>query len=371
MLKTTPKLLRDAKAGNYKPSTFGIARDFLQSSSKQVAEGLVGSDIVVLDISFYQLTADFQKMLDNGVKGVIIRAGQNKWEDSKAKEFMSNAKMVGMPIGSYWFYDSRVEPSIQAEKWKEVLGDAETALYCWADYEENYGGTYKGWKSFYDFLEACKREMPNRKFGIYTGYYYWLEHSPLTTASLNYFGQYPLWEAWYTDDPSTVKIPKPWTKMLFWQKSSSGDGAHYGVGSKEVDVNLFMGTREEFENLSGTIIEEPDNGETMTQWYRVTATSGLKIRKGPGTSYVQVGSLLFNDLIETDNLSGGWVHIVRILRNGADVSVPDSQSWCSNAYCEKIAPPVDPGDPDPEPAKKHFQLKVDGYKLFEGDLEEE
>ncbi len=258
MLKVIPKFLRDAKAGDYKPSVFGRIRDFLQRSEKvKIRRGVATAEILMLDISFYQSIADFDTMLKNGVQGVIIRAGQNKWIDTKSETFMSAAEDAGMPAGSYWFYDSRVAPKIQAETWKQVLGKHKTPLYCWADYEENYGGSFSGWKNFYNFLEACKSLMPDRKFGIYTGYYYWLEHSPITAASLNYFGQYPLWLAWYTADLSYVKIPKPWTKITIWQKMSSGDGAKYGVGSREVDIDSFLGTHEDFECIFGTTQTPP------------------------------------------------------------------------------------------------------------------
>ncbi len=258
MLEVTPKFYRDAKAGNYRPSFLGRIRSLLQKSTTiETRPGLLTSEIVMLDISFYQATADFNVMRANGVKGVIIRAGQNKWIDGQAEKFMTDAEAAGMPIGSYWFYDSRMNPKTQAETWAAALGNHKTPLYCWADYEESYGGAYGGWKYFYDFLEECQAKMRGRKLGIYTGYYYWLEHSPLTTGSLHYFEQYPLWLAWYNPDISCVKIPKPWTKMTVWQKTASGDGVKYGVGSKEVDMDSFIGTQAEFDTMFGTASEPP------------------------------------------------------------------------------------------------------------------
>lgn len=254
----------DAKAGYYKPSLRGLVRDFVfpHNIITKKTQSLIDVETIVLDISFYQDTADFQIMKSAGARGVIIRAGQNAWKDVRADEFMILAKQAEMPFGSYWFYDSRIEPERQAELWAKILADDDTKLGIWADYEENYGGAYGGWRKFYNFLEACKRLMPERMLGIYTGYYYWLEHSPnpiTESASLNYFAQYPLWLAWYTTNPSIVKIPKPWTKMVFWQYSASGDGANYGVGSKEVDKNKFMGTYDEYKTMFNL---EEDNGGT-------------------------------------------------------------------------------------------------------------
>jgi GH25 family lysozyme M1 (1,4-beta-N-acetylmuramidase) len=334
MLAVTPKMLRDARAGLYTPSLYGKVRGLLQHSEAVEIAGLLSSDIIMLDISFYQDTANFLKMLENDVKGVILRAGQNTWIDIKFHEFMLAAEKAGMLVGSYWFYDSRVEPKEQAKKWKEALGTFKTPLYCWADYEENYGGQYGGWKKFYDFLEACKELMPDRKFGIYTGYYYWLEHSPITTASLNYFKDYPLWLAWYTDDVSFVKIPKPWDKMILWQKTSSGDGTKYGVGSKEVDIDLFMGSAEEFNEMFGFSLpqEEPDTGEDGMQIIKGTTKTNVLLRGDPSTANAVVvfngkNYVPANTYIEAKvpAVDGKWLNLTKI----GDVPVGDAVLWIS------------------------------------------
>lgn len=310
-------LLRSAKAGLYKPSLLGKLYGLIYPSTGIKERSLLETEVTLLDISFYQMSASFPVMLSNGVRGVIIRAGQNTWADNHANIYMNGAEEAGMPYGSYWFYDSRIEPKEQAKKWKEVLGDRDVKLYCWADYEENFGGAYGGWRHFYDFLEECKRIMPNRKFGIYTGYYYWIEHSPspLTqAANLAYFAQYPLWLAWYVSDVSYVKIPKPWTKMLFWQYTSSGDGIFYGVGSKEVDKNRFMGTLEEFNQLFNL-----KNGETpmpTVNWKGTCISGPAVVRDAPAGAdtgnRVQVGQAVeaVGELVTAGANNYKWRNIV-------------------------------------------------------------
>lgn len=258
MLEVTNKFLQDAKADYYNPSLLEYVKEFfIPHTYMECDRGLLLAEVKLVDISFYQRYADFNKMKSNGVNGAIIRAGQNLWADTCAEKFMSDAEKIEFPVGSYWFYDSRVEPKRQAETWKKVLGNHETQLMCWADYEETYGGRYTGWKGFYDFLEACKALMPNRKFGIYTGYYYWLSHSPTTTEQLSYFAKYPLWLAWYTNDVTKVKIPRPWTKLVMWQKSASGNGYDCGVGSKEIDMDSFLGTMDDFNDFFGLSEQTP------------------------------------------------------------------------------------------------------------------
>ena len=343
MLQVTNKNLKDAKAGNYETPnvTTRIKSGFMENRAFK-PDTLSLEEVVLLDISFYQRTCHFPTALSNGIKGTIIRAGQNLWEDTCADTFMKDAIAANMPIGSYWFYDSRVDPKEQADLWKKVLKDYPTQLFCWADYEENYGGKYKGWRHFYDFLERCKLIMPNRKFGIYTGFYYWISNSPnpVTEASaLNYFAQYPLWLAWYSPDVSTVRIPKPWTNMTFWQKTAKGDGTKYGVGSLNVDVNQFIGTQQEYETMFklGEIGGEMPE-ITYTGTVKNYVTAGAIVRATPNgadtgqrllaNTQIQVQGSLVQAGIHT------WANVVSPL-----------QGWVADILLDLV--PVQ--EPQPEP----------------------
>lgn len=276
MLEVTSKQLRDAKAGNYVPTTLGyLKHTYLKSTPAFPPSLLTEDDVVLLDISFYQRVANFLVMKENGVKGVIIRAGQNLWVDTCARTFMRDATAANMPFGSYFLFDSRVSPEEQAKTWKEALIGFTPKLWCWADYEENYGGQYGGWNNFYNFLEKCKIEMPGIRLGVYTGYFYWLEHSPTNSASLNYFLQYPLWEAWYSSNPAYVRVPQPWTNLLIWQRTDKGDGTKYGVGSLNVDMNRFNGTLSEFYAYFG--IDGNNGGQMAELTYKGTVRTGATV----------------------------------------------------------------------------------------------
>lgn len=130
------------------------------------------------DVSFYQDEdstpegIDFFKMRERA-DFVIIRAGQNRWIDPDFATNWKEAKKAGIPRGSYWFYDSRVEPQEQARLWRDALGDDRGELPLCADFEESYGGPHAGWEKWYAFLEYLKDLMPDKEIIIYTGYYYW------------------------------------------------------------------------------------------------------------------------------------------------------------------------------------------------------
>lgn len=197
------------------------------------------------DISFWQddpttpANINFEKM-SQMTRGVIIRAGQNLWEDIKFKTSWADAKQAGLLRGSYWFYDSRANPKRQAEKWAQVLGDDTGEMELWCDFEDRYSGAYTGWRHWFDFMERLKALLPNKKLGVYTGYYYWLEFA----AGVTYFAQYPLWIAAY--NTNAPRIPPIWDDWTYWQFTDNGDGTLFGVESKNIDLNYFKGTEEEF-----------------------------------------------------------------------------------------------------------------------------
>ncbi|GAB1472179.1 hypothetical protein MASR2M66_30570 [Chloroflexota bacterium] len=299
------------------------------------------ANIIGTDISFYQddpqtpQGINFAKMRANAYFA-IIRAGQNLWGDRDFKVNWREAKAVGLPRGSYWFYDSRVDPKLQAEKWISMFGGDFGELPLWCDFEDNYNGAYKGWKNWYNFIERVKELIPAEKeIGIYTGYYYWKENTVavgIPNASLNYFKQYSLWIANY--GVTTPLVPAPWSTWTLWQYTDNGDGTLYGVESLNIDLNYFNGDADAFKQRFGVssvpvvITPTPPSNQ-----YRVTAWS-LKVRGGAGLSFPQVGSVTLNEVVEkiSESADGTWLNI----RN-ADGSLT---GWCFAAYLKNISPPI-------------------------------
>lgn len=215
--------------------------------------------IIGCDISFWQddnstpQKVDFALMKKAGAEFVFLRTGQGIWHDGDFADYWRDAKQAGMPRGSYWFYDSRYPPKRQAELWVSLFPNNDYGeLPMWCDFEDNYGGEYGSWRDWYVFIERVRALLPDKEIGIYTGYYYWMEHMELTTVPIReYFHQFALWIARYNS--TEPLIPSPWDKneWTFWQYTPSGDGALYGVESKEIDLNYFKGTIEEFRTRFG------------------------------------------------------------------------------------------------------------------------
>ncbi|MDP1715376.1 MAG: SH3 domain-containing protein [Anaerolineales bacterium] len=382
------------------------------------------ANVIGPDVSFYQddpqtpQGIEFSKMRANAGY-VVIRAGQNLWADRDFKLNWREAKLAGLPRGSYWFYDSRADPKQQADLWISLLNGDFGELPLFADFEDNYGGSFKGWKHWYTFIERLKELASGKEVAIYTAYYYWVENTlsaRIPAASLDYFKQYPLWIANY--GVTKPLFPKPWTDWTFWQFTSKGDGSLYGVESKNIDLNYFNGNLKAFRQRFGLsdapspisvpvskyfkvtapslkvrsgpgftqdlvgriflneVVEELDatsdrywlnirKGDgslagwsfspylkrvkagvleptPSVNWYRVTATS-LRVRKGPGTTFEQIGSILRNEVVEVigENSDRAWLNIRK----------PDGSltGWCSSKFLQKTSAPATTPTPTLEP----------------------
>lgn len=226
--------------------------------------------MIIPDVSFYQARYEpyqpinFEAMSEK-CPAVIIRAGQNTWEDVEFKASWANAKAAGMLRGCYWFYDSRANPKRQAEKWAEVLGGDAGEMELWCDFEDNYGGAYKGQQHWYDFMERVKYLLPHKSLGVYTGYYYWIDNE---AGMSSYFAQYPLWIAAY--GTTTPRIPAPWKSYLIHQYTDNGIGADWGVASGNIDLNYFNGDLDAYgKPNTGSGILYANFGELQVKYKRL------------------------------------------------------------------------------------------------------
>lgn len=302
----TETQMRGLQAGHYKSTALVrfIAHRRPQNFLRLSPTAILLQQVIVPDVSFWQdapQTAhgiDFNKMVLAGAQGVIIRAGQGSWIDQDFVTNWNNAKTAGLPRGAYWFYDPRVDPHEQAERFAALFGSDPQELDLWldAEYPSTWGGAYAGWQHLYDFLERLSLRLPSAQITIYTGYYWWFENVVRHTspAQLAYFERYPLNIAWYTDDPAIVRIPPPWTVARWWQFTSSASGPYYGAESEEIDLNYFNGTPEEYRetfNLGGDP-EPPPAGEIMKGTVLVTAN----IRDGSPANAI-VGKVYRGDVM--------------------------------------------------------------------------
>lgn len=257
-----------------------------------IAPTVVVETVVRLaDVSFWQGAIDFLKMKAAGLFGVFIRAGQNTWADIKFAINWKLAKLAGLPRGSYFFYDSRVDPGRQAKLWADQLGSDLGELPHAADFEESYGGQFGKVEHFKAFLQEFMRltGLTRDRIIIYTGFFWWLKR----VGDDPWFRQFQLWLASY-GRMDQIRIPAPWTAVdfLFWQYTATGDGPDHGVGSQEIDLNYFARKVLDFFKrfpqavLDAPLPPVPPEGEPMTDYIysiKPTRSAGSKVRTEPDT----------------------------------------------------------------------------------------
>ena len=282
--------------------------------------------MIICDISKWSGEVNFDQMAKNA-SAVIYKIGQGIYEDVRFSENHKNSDGV-IPRAGYWYYDNFTDPNRQAEKCFELTGED---LPVFVDYEDPYEAQYAGWSKLYTFIVKAQ-ELGVNIVGIYSTYYYWLANSPqYSEPSLTWFKQFPFWLAAYNTKPfSEQKIPAPWdaTSTILWQYTASGDQNKYGVSSQDIDLNLWVGTDEQFTEIfgdsgsDGSDDDTPDGGDDIDEDAKYTATvterSGMKVRNAPGTFgdvITKIGfgtKILASEIIPQPEKQAEWLHIIDI-----------------------------------------------------------
>ena len=210
------------------------------------------SKITCVDISEFQQNIDFNKMKNDGIKAVIIRAGYGRETSQKDSMFEShyrNAKAAGLKIGVYWYSyaDSAGDAEKEAKACLECINNKSLDMpiyYDLEDYSMVKLGKTKLTAIAERFCETIKKS--NYRAGVY--------------ANLNWFNNYldydklkKKYSIWLAQYNSVNEL-----SCDIWQNSSTGRVSGYG---KNIDTNIIF-NENVFENVK---VEKP----TLT--YRVYA----------------------------------------------------------------------------------------------------
>lgn len=284
----------------------------------------------VPDVSFWQGEINYIVMVSK-TDSIIIRLGQNRWEDPQFDRNYLESKSRGMIRGLYDFYDDRISPREQADRILAQIGDDPPEMELYIDWERSYGGQFRGLQNVVALMQEIERRAPQITCGLYTGYYWFRANSnPITNASqYNYLKTRPLWLAWYTDNPADVLIPAPWTHLTWWQYGTPAED--YGQDTIEIDKNFFNGTLVEYYTRYGNTPPEPIPGAPM--YFKVISTSS-NIRSSAGSVDNDLGdgnenNAIFGDIVETEDtsvlISGvTWRKIKKWWRNNLLKNLPVS-----------------------------------------------
>jgi lysozyme len=258
------------------------------------------------DVSTPQ-NVNFQKALANGITFSYIKASQN-YADRDFLINWNNAKQAGMPRGAYHFLDWRTSELNQAKLFVGLLGNDPGELPPVVDFEMQDGAPEKAvcQGKLWNFVQYVEQAI-GKKPMIYTGYFYWLEHTDANAG----WEKYKLWLAWYADE-TVIKVPPPWKKWTFWQYTCQGDGIKYGAESKSLDMNVFNGTVAELKAFIGNSTPLPDPPIPVPDPNTQAATCNPNVRSFADSSSPAniIGMLTKGNRVIVDNIQPYWKHFI-------------------------------------------------------------
>ena len=251
-----------------------------------------------VDISEFQQGINFNKMKNDGIKAVIIRAGYGRETSQKDNMFEShfrNAKNANLKIGVYWYSyaDSVNDAEKEAKACLECIKNKSLDMPIYYDLEDSsqlHLGKTKITEIAERFCETIKKS--NYRAGVY--------------ANLNWFNNYldydklkKKYSIWLAQYNSVNEL-----SCDIWQNSSTGRVSGYG---KNIDTNIIF-NENVFENVK---IEKP----TLTyrvfadgRWYdEVKGLSNIAGRKKQAISGVAVKVSAGKLCYRVHLLNGDWL----------------------------------------------------------------
>ena len=265
--------------------------------------------VTCVDISEFQQNIDFNKMKNDGIKAVIIRAGYGRevsQKDSMFESHFRNAKNANLKIGVYWYSyaDSVNDAEKEAKACLECIKNKSLDMPIYYDLEDSsqlHLGKTKITEIAERFCETVKEN--GYRAGVY--------------ANLNWFNnyldykrlksKYSIWLAQYND--------KAELDCDIWQNSSTGRVSGY---SGNIDTNVIYN-----DNIFGKS-ESKVAKPTLTyrvfadgKWYsEVKGLSNVAGRKKQAISAIALKVSKGKTRYRVHLLNGDWLPWV----NGYDIN---------------------------------------------------
>lgn len=214
---------------------------------------------------------NFLQAYNKGWRFNYLRTAFGLGIDSDYRQNWTDSRKTGLLLGNYHFLVWDQSPERQADFFWGVVKDDPGELPLICDFEWWSTIPSNAFDLLYRFLEQLKKNiiasgktLKNGKpirLGIYTAPAFWKQYGKTDL----YWAQYVLWLAHYNDTaPLSAEIPAPWKKCDFWQFTGHGDGLLYGMESKDVDLDFYMGSLADLQQLCGLPITTDQGNVPMT-----------------------------------------------------------------------------------------------------------
>jgi lysozyme len=300
------------------------------------------------DVSFYQAVVNWS-LYKQQARAAILRLGQHTWPDAEFEYNYALCKQLQIAVGGYFFFDDRASPQQQVDLIIQLMQGKTFELELFVDFEVSYGGAYKGLANavkLMKLLDAANLKV--KAIGMYTGYYYFTEHSnPVDNAAeYTYLKNKPLWLAWYAA-ASIVKVPAPWSDWTHWQYGTPEKAM--GQPTIEIDMNKANATPAEFtvKYLGGGSTPPPTTGGQM----KGTVKTGYSINVRDRTAGKIVATLRAGDAvygIVTKEGTREYIYFDKIYRaNGTVEPWPNSKAVTGDGASPQLYYMAMTTDPEP------------------------
>jgi GH25 family lysozyme M1 (1,4-beta-N-acetylmuramidase) len=217
-----------------------------------------------IDVSKWQRYFD-ASVNPGDIQFIVIRTSYGMMTDERYSKMLESIQPVPLR-GAYHYFSSASPWQSQAKLYLNLVRDAGFHFHC-LDIESAYNKKSAG------FAQAARKWMVHVKEAtgqpvvLYTNpniYNTWL--APYG----DWMKEWPLWVAQYFNEPGRNRkpiLPRGVDAWALWQYSAdtppNKKGKVYGVGSGNIDLNVYNGTLEELEQWLGLgapeeIVEEPE-----------------------------------------------------------------------------------------------------------------
>ncbi len=196
-----------------------------------------------VDVSSYQGEIDWKKLSENDIDFAFVKATEGSSHvDKTYKKNITGAKETELELGAYHFLSFESNGEAQAENFISTVKKSDITLPPVIDIElyGKYNVSPLDEKSVRAILDPMVERLGSA-YGsppiIYTNH---------RTYSLYISGRYPECDVWICDIAKKPSLSdgRKWT---FWQYSHTERLNGYKGKEKHIDMNVFYGTKEEFE----------------------------------------------------------------------------------------------------------------------------